>query len=78
MVRTGMKKREVGGNARLCWCCWVEVVEGGFAAGSAVVIDVALGEGGAKPPKERAATRVRGKRGVALSPNLSKTVEFGV
>lgn len=69
---------ELGGDwgGERCWN--VEAVERGLAVGVAVVIDVPLGEGGAKPAKERAATGVGGKRRAALAIDLTEAVELGV
>ena len=53
-------------------------VERGLAVGAAVVVDVALGEGGAEPAEERAAAGVGGERGTALAVALGEAEEFGV
>jgi len=49
-----------------------------LAPGSAVVVDVALGERGAKPAHERAAAGVTGEWGAALAGALGEAEELGV
>jgi hypothetical protein len=53
-------------------------LDGRFAVGAAVVVDVALGEGGAEPAEERAAARVGGERGAAFAFFGGEAVELGV
>jgi hypothetical protein len=57
------------------WFCLgrrsVESIEWRFAMRSAVMIDMALGKGGAKPAEERATAGIRGERRPAFSIDLT-------
>lgn len=49
-----------------------------FAPGLAVVVDVALGDGGAQPAEQRSAALVGGERGAAMAVAQVEAVELGV
>jgi len=56
----------------------VEGIERGFAMETAVVIDMALGEGSAKPAQQRTTAGIGGQGGAALAIKLAQSVKLRV